>query len=132
MAKRPDQDKPGLPEATEILIGVIAEAAADAVRHVAAEIRGSDSIEAFFGTRPHPRGDKPGGSTSEAEGGASSGSGARGPRGTIAPAARRGGNDDRSNALNPNSPEHRAAANNRSNQMNSNNSAYKSSRGGGR
>ena len=118
MAKRSDEDKPGLPEAASIFIDVIAEAAADAVRRVAAEIRSSSSIEAFFGAERQSG--KPGGSTSEAEGGASSGSGGRAPR---------GGSNNRSNTLNPNNPAHSAAADNRSNQMNPNNSAYWSSRG---
>jgi hypothetical protein len=38
-------------------------------------------------------------------------------------------NDQRSDALNPTSAEHKAAADNRSNQMNQNNPAYDKSRG---
>ncbi len=41
-------------------------------------------------------------------------------------------NDQRSDIMNPNNPEHQAAADNRSNQMNPNNPAYHSSRGHGR
>jgi hypothetical protein len=47
----------------------------------------------------------------------------------VTEARTRSPNDQRSDALNPTSPEHRAAANNRSNQMNPNNPAYHRSRG---
>ena len=42
---------------------------------------------------------------------------------------KRTSNDQRSDAHNPNSGEHKAASDNRSNQMNPNNPAYHSSRG---
>ncbi len=42
------------------------------------------------------------------------------------------GNDQRSNASNPNNPASKAARDNRGNQLNPNNPAYKSSRGGRR
>ncbi len=42
---------------------------------------------------------------------------------------KRSPNDQRSDALNPTSGEHKAASDNRSNQMNPNNPAYRSTRG---
>ena len=41
-------------------------------------------------------------------------------------------NANRSNALNPNNPAHRATASNRSNQMNPNNPAYRTSKNSGK